>query len=177
MEEKKIQEKKLEAVAFLKDRFEKVQDYFFTDYRGLTVSQITELRGKLREKGAEYRVVKNNYAKIAFGQLEHQGLEDYLVGPTAIALAGDDSGAVAKVLLEFEKDSPMEVKGGLIAGDLFDIEQVKAYSKLPGREQLVAMLMGTMQAPLQNFVFACNGITTKLVRTMQAVADKKQAES
>jgi len=173
MSEKKIQPKKVEAVAALKESFGRVKDFFFTDYRGLTVEQITELRSKLREHNAEYKVVKNNFAKIAFREMEGDDVDEFLVGPTAVALALDESGPVAKTLLKFAEDAPIEVKGGLIAGDVYDTAKVEAYSKLPTRIELIQKLMGTMNAPAQNFVYVLNGVTTKLVRTLQAVADQK----
>jgi large subunit ribosomal protein L10 len=169
----KINKTKEDAVSSIKGSFQGVKDYIFTDYRGLTVAQITTLRGKLRDLNADYHVVKNNYAKIAFKDLELQGVDPYLVGPTAIALTRGDSAAVAKELFGLSKDWTMSVKGGLIDGTVFDAKQVDAYSKLPSRAELLAKLMGTMNAPLQNFVYALNGVTTKLVRTLQAVADQK----
>ena len=172
----KVTEAKTEAVDQIKNWFEESQDYIFTDYRGLTVQQITELRSKLREKSADYRVIKNRFAKIALSQLGLPEVDEYLTGPTAVALASDDSGPVAKELLDAGQDWPVVVKGAIIAGGVYDAEQVKAYSKLPGRMELLAMLMGTMNAPLQNLAYALNGVTTKLVRTVQAIADKK-AES
>jgi large subunit ribosomal protein L10 len=172
----KIQQHKVEALEALKTMFTENKDFIFTDYRGLSVDQITRLRGKLRERQAEYRVVKNRYAKLAFQQLEMPDVADLLVGPTAIALMQDDSSAVAKVLYDFAKEAPVGVKGAIVDGQVFDAAQAEAFSKLPGRDQLLAMLMSTMNAPLQNLVYALNGITTKLVRTLQAVADKKAAE-
>jgi len=173
LEGKKIQQYKLDAVIELKERFGDVQDFIFTDYRGLNVEQITELRNKLREQNAEYKVVKNRFAKIAFHELEHEGVDDFLFGPTAIALSGEDSSPVAKTLVNMAKDLPLKVKGGLISGSVFTSDQVEAFSMLPTKEELYAKLMATMNAPLQNLVYVINGVTQKLVRTLQAVADKK----
>lgn len=173
----KIQPAKLEAVKSLVDQFAGSTGFFFADYRGLTVAQITELRGKLREQKAEFHVVKNNFARIAFREMKEQdGVSDLLTGPTAVTITRDESGVVAKTLLDFTKESPLQVKGGLVDGMLFDQNQVEAYSKLPGKKELLQMLMGTMNAPMQNFVYALNGIATKLVRTMAAVAEKKGQE-
>ena len=160
----------------LQDLFENSRDYIFTDYRGLSVSQITELRTKLREENATYRVVKNRYAKIALKNLEMPQVDEILIGPTAVALPKDESGAVAKVLVEFSKDNPVEIKGGIIDGQVFDASQMEAYSKLPTKDELLAKLMGTMNAPLQHLAYAINGVPSKLVRTLQAVADKKNEE-
>jgi large subunit ribosomal protein L10 len=172
----KVQQHKVDSLEAIKSKFSENKDFIFTDYRGLSVEQITLLRGKLREKEAEYRVVKNRYAKLAFQQLEMPDVSDLLVGPTALALLKDDASAVAKILFDFSKDAPVSVKGAIVDGRLFDGTQTEALSKLPSRDQLLALLMRTMQAPLQNLVYAMNGTAQKLVRVLQAVADKKQAE-
>lgn len=169
----KVQNHKVEAVDALKEEFKDVNDYIFTNYRGMTVSQITELRGKLRENDAVYKVVKNRFAKIALSQMEQPAVDQHLTGPTAVALAKGESGPVAKALFELAKDFPLEIKGGIINGDVYDAAEVEAYSKLPTRDELIAKLMGTMKAPVQNVVYALDAIPTKLVRTLQAVADQK----
>jgi large subunit ribosomal protein L10 len=173
---RKLQQYKIDAVNALKEQFEGSKDYIFTDYRGLTVEQITQLREKLREQNAEYRVVKNRFAKIALKEMHYDNLEEYLVGPTAVALSKDESGPIAKTLFDFGKDAPLEVKGGIIDGQVFTFEDVEAYSKLPTRDELLAKLMGTMNAPVQNLASVLQQIPSKLVRTLQAVADAKQGE-
>jgi large subunit ribosomal protein L10 len=172
----RITEEKKGFVKNLEDLFEESKDYIFTDYRGLTVAQISHLRTKLREENATFRVVKNRYAKIALKNLEMPQVDDMLIGPTAVALPKDESGSVAKVLVEFGKDAPVEIKGGIIDGKVFDAKQMEAYSKLPTRDELIAKLMGTINAPLQHLAYAINGIPSKLVRTLKAVADKKGGE-
>jgi large subunit ribosomal protein L10 len=172
----KVQQHKVDALESIKEKFSQSKDFIFADYRGLTVDQITDLRAKLREKEAEFRVVKNRYAKLALKQLEMPDVSSFLVGPTALALLNDDAGAIAKILFDYGKDAPVEVKGAIIDGQVFDGSQTEALSKLPTRDQLIAMLMSAMNAPLQNFVYAINGVTTKLVRVLQAVADKKAEE-
>lgn len=170
----KIQPDKVAAINELKEEFEGVENFIFTDYRGLTVEQITELRNKLREQGSKYRVVKNRFAKIALRELEKPEVGDLLVGPTAVVVSGEEAGAAAKELFAFAKDAPVEVKGGIIGSEVFDSEQMKAYSKLPTKPELIAKLMGTMNAPIQNFVYVLNAVPEKFVRTLQAVADSKE---
>lgn len=142
---------KEDAVKALKDEFQGYNGFIFTDYRGMTVAQITELRNALRKNDAAYRVVKNRYAKIAFKDLGKTGAEDQMVGPTAVALAkGDESNVVAKAIFEAIKNgAPIEVKGAIIDGDVMDAASVEALSKLPTRLELIASLMGTMKAPVQ----------------------------
>ncbi len=176
MSEINVQQYKIDAVAELKKNFEEHRSFLFADYRGLSVAQISELRNTLRESGAEFHVVKNNFAKIAFTQIDHADVEPYLVGPTAIAYCGDEAGPVAKAMLKLAKEMPLELKGGLLDGEVYDAGAVAEFSKLPTRLELIQMLMGTMQAPLQNVVYVLNGVTTKLVRTLAAVQEKKAAE-
>jgi large subunit ribosomal protein L10 len=160
---KKMQAAKTTAIADIKARFESAEDYIFTEYRGLTVEQITNLRRQLRETGCSYKVVKNNFARIAFEELKKSDVSNYLSGPTAVALVGAESGPAAKILFSFAKETPaLKIKGALIGGELFDAKKTEEYSKLPGKKELISMLMSVMQAT-----------TTKLAATLQAVADKK----
>ncbi len=160
---KKLQATKIAAIADIKTRFESVSDYIFTEYRGLTVAQITALRRLLREKGCTYKVVKNNFARIAFEEMKAANVSSYLMGPTAVALAGEESNTVAKILFDFSKDAPaLVIKGGLIGGEIYDSAKIAAFSKLPGKKELISMLMSVM-----------NATTSKLARTLQAVADQK----
>jgi large subunit ribosomal protein L10 len=175
---KKIQEAKTASVNELKEAFGVSEDFIFTNYRGLTVEQITNLRKELRAKGAVYKVVKNNFARLAFEQLgASSGVVDYLVGPTAVAIAPKDANEVAKILYAFTKEAPaLNVKGGLVGKSIYDAAQVEAFSKLPGRLELISMLMSVMNGPARNLAAALNDIPARLVRTVKAVADKK-AES
>lgn len=160
---KKTQPSKVEAIEAVGAKIAASSDFIFTDYRGLTVEQITALRRQLREKGCSYKVVKNNFARIAFENMKKADVANYLVGPTAVALAGEESGSVAKVLFEFAKENPaLVIKGALIGGEVYDAAKTEAYSKLPGKKELISMLMSAMQAT-----------TTKLAATLKAVADKK----
>lgn len=171
----KINQDKITSVEYVKSRFADSPDLVFTDYRGLTVEQITNLRRKLREKGAEYRVMKNKRVRIALEQLELPDASEYLVGPTAVAISRTESGPVVKELLSLGKDAPLSLKGAIIDGRLFNASEVVEFSKLPTRDELIAKLMGTMKAPAQNLAAVLNAVPQKLVRTLQAVADQKQA--
>ena len=170
----KIQPYKTEGIQKIKELIESNQNVIFTDFRGLNVAQITDLRRSLQEKESEYRVVKNSYARLALRELGFQFEEDFLIDPTALALVKTDIGPISKVLFDFTKDSTLKIKGGLIEGKVVSSTDVEAISKLPGRDELYAMLMGTMNAPLTNMVYAMNGVITKLVRTVQAVAESKE---
>lgn len=171
----RINDEKKGAVNSLKELLQESSDFIFTNYRGLTVSQITELREKLREEDASFRVVKNRFAKIALKDMEQPEVDGFLTGPTAIALPKKEAGPVAKILVEFGKENPVEIKGGIINSRVFTEKEVEEFSKLPTRDELIAKLMGTMNAPIQNFVYTLNAVPQKLVRVLQAVADQKKA--
>jgi len=174
---KKIQENKTKAIGELKESLGCAKDFIFTDYRGLTVEQITSLRKQLRVKNVEYKVVKNNYARIAFEQLSAPDVSSYLVGPTAVAITPKDPNEVAKIFFEFLKEVPnLKVKGALIDGTVYDTAKTEAFSKLPGRLELISMLMSVMNGPARSLAAALNDVPSRLVRTVKAVADKK-AES
>ena len=174
---KKIQESKTKAIGELKDTLSNAKDFIFTDYRGLTVEQITNLRKQLRVKEVEYKVVKNNFAKIAFDQLSAPDVSSYLVGPTAVAISPKDPNEVAKILYDFLKEVPaLKVKGALISDTIYNAVQTEAFSKLPGRLELISMLMSVMNGPARSLAAALNDVPARLVRTIKAVADKK-AES
>jgi large subunit ribosomal protein L10 len=172
---KKIQDAKVASINEAKEAFSVSQDFIFTDYRGLTVEQITNLRKQLRNKGAQYKVVKNHFARIAFEQLSAPSeVASYLKGPTAIAIAPNDANEVAKVLFDFTKEAPvLQIKGGLVGADVYDNKQMEAFSKLPSRLELISMLMSVMNAPARNLAAALNDIPSRLVRTVKAIADKK----
>ena len=171
---KKIQDSKVTSINELKEIFEKSTDFIFADYRGLTVEQITALRKQLRDKEAQFKVVKNNFARLAFEELSAPDVSEHLVGPTAIAITPKDSNEVAKIILEFAKEVPaLQLKGGLIGLSVYSHQQMEDFSKLPGKMELISMLMSVMNGPTRNLMSALNDIPSRLVRTLQAVADKK----
>ncbi len=166
MEEYKahVNKAKEDAVAALREEFSGYDGYIFTDYRGMTVDQLTQIRKSLRKDDAAYRVVKNRYAKIALQNLNKNGAEDQMVGPTAVALVkGDTANTVAKVLYAAQKDGTnIQVKGALLGGEVLSADQIEAISKLPTKLELIASLMGTMKAPVQ-----------KLAATLLAYVESK----
>lgn len=156
---------KVDAVKEMTKEFTKFDGYIFADYRGMSVEQVTDLRNQLRKQEAEFRVVKNRFAKIALNDLGHKGTDSNFTGPTAVALTkGEDaSNLVSKILFDVARTTSLQIKGAYLDGALFDVDAIAAYSKLPTRSDLISMLMGTIKAPL-----------SKLARTLQAVADGKQ---
>jgi large subunit ribosomal protein L10 len=171
---KKIQDGKTRAIGELKEALGVSKDFIFTDYRGLTVEQITALRKQLHAKETRYKVVKNNFARIAFEQLSAPDVSGCLTGPTAVAIAPKDSNEAARVLFEFAKETPaLRIKGALVGGSVYDAAQTEAFSKLPGKLELISMLMSVMSGPARNLVVALNDVPVRLARVIKAVADKK----
>ena len=163
---KKLQPAKTAAIEEAKKVFAEYSDFIFTNYRGLTVEQITTLRDKLREKDVPLKVIKNNFAKVAFDEMKVENVADYLTGPTAIAMVKDDPNETAKILFDFAKDVPaLEIKGGYVSKEIYDTAKLEAISKVPGKKQLIAMFMSALNGPVQ-----------KLAATLQALADKKSSE-
>jgi large subunit ribosomal protein L10 len=144
------------------------------EYRGLTVAQMTALRRRARESQIYVRVIKNNLARRAVQGSEHECLSDKFVGPLALA-AGNDAVALAKLLTEFAKDNEdLRVTAAAMNGRLVTDAELEILAKLPAREQLLAMLLGTMQAPIRTFVQLLNEVPSKFVRTLAAVRDAKE---
>jgi large subunit ribosomal protein L10 len=171
---KKMQDAKVSAINELKEAFSESEDFIFADYRGLTVDQITSLRKQLRAKGARFNVVKNNIARIAFEQLSAPDVSAYLTGPTAVAISPKDANEVAKLLFGFIREAPvLGIKGGLVGKAVYDAAQVEAFSRLPGRLELIAMLMSVMNGPVRNLAAALNDVPARLVRTIKAIGDQK----
>ncbi len=162
----KPQPAKTAAIEEAKKVLSDYENFIFVDYRGLTVEQITKLRAGLREKNAQLKVFKNNFAKVAFDELKNDEVAQYLSGPTAIALVKEDANESAKVLFDFAKDTPaLVIKGAWVENEIYDAAKIEALSKLPGRKQLIAMLMS-----------AINGPARKLAATLQAYAEKLEKE-
>jgi len=138
-----------------------------TDYRGLNVAQVTELRRKLREAGIEFKVLKNTLIRRATANAELTELDSVLTGPTAVAFGKDDVVAPAKILSEFAKQNDaLKIKGGVVEGRVVGFDEIKALADLPSREGLLSMLLSVLQAPIRNFALA-----------VKAVAEKKEAEA
>ena len=151
------------------------QTAIVAEYRGLTVEQMTDLRRQARESGVFFQVVKNTLARRALQGSDFECLDEHLLGPLALA-ASQDPVAAAKVLAKFDKSNDaFSIKVGAMSGSLLSLEEINALAKLPGREELLATLLGTLQAPITKFVQTLNEVPSKFVRTLAAVNDAKQA--
>lgn len=167
---------RVEEVKRLKERLREAKSLILTDYRGLTVAQITELRRVLRESQAEYRIVKNSLTQRAAHELGFQDLDQYLQGPTAVAFTSGDLVATAKLLTAFSKKIPvLQVKAGLVDGRVLPREEILAMAELPPREVMLARLMGLMMAPLRGLGVVFSGSLRGVVVGLDQVRQKKEA--
>ena len=146
------------------------------EYRGLTVTQMTELRAKARAQGVYMRVVKNTLARKAVAGTAFECIGPSLKGPLVLAFSKDDPGAAARVVKAFAKDNDKLVATLVsLGGQLLPAKDIDRVASLPTREQALAMLMGVMKAPIQKLVGTLNAAPSKLVRTLAAVRDRQQA--
>jgi large subunit ribosomal protein L10 len=153
-----IETKKL-IVDEITDKLKSSKTAVVVDYRGLTVAQVTELRKQLRDAGVEFKVYKNTMTRRAAEAADLAGLNDALTGPNAIAFSADDVVAPAKILNDFAKQNDaLEIKAGVIEGNIATVEDVKALADLPSREGLLSMLLSVLQAPIRNLALAAKAV-------------------
>lgn len=154
----------------------KAQSVVAAEYRGLTVTKMTELRAKARAQGVYMRVVKNTLARRAVAGTAFENIGPVLKGPLVLAFSKDDPGAAARVIKAFSKDNDKLVATAVsLGGQLLSGKDIDRVASLPTRDQAYAMLMGVMKAPIQKLVGTLNAAPSKLVRTLAAVRDQKQA--
>ncbi|MGB4661851.1 MAG: 50S ribosomal protein L10 [Mobilitalea sp.] len=155
-------ELKQPVVVEIKGYVENAKAAVLVDYRGLTVSQDTELRKKLREAGVVYKVYKNTMLKMAFKGTEFEALSNDLEGPTAVAFGMDDATSAARVLADCVKTMrKLEFKAGVVEGTYYDANGVQIIATIPSREVLISKLLGSLQSPITNFARVLNQISEK----------------
>ena len=173
-----IRPEKAGKVAELKDLLSSSKGAVLVDYCGLTVAEDTELRSKMREAGVKYMVAKNTFIRIAAKEAGVEGLDSYLEHNTAVAFSAEDPVAPAKILNDFSKDHKApEIKAGILDGKVIALDEVKALAELPSRDELLAKLVGSMQAPISGLVNVLQGTIRNFVYTLEAVRQKKEQES
>lgn len=149
---------------------------FVSEYRGMSVGQLAELRGPLREAGAEHKVYKNTLARLAARQAGVEALVEHLGGPTALTFVTGDSVAAAKALTETAKTMPaLVVKGGVLGGSPMSADDVKALADLPSREELLARFAGALQAPLVKTAGLLQALPRNFAYGLSALIDKRAA--
>lgn len=167
---------KAQVIAELAAKLASAKATYVADYRGLNVEQVNDLRGKLRNAGAEYQVVKNTLLHLAAKDTPQACLDPFLAGPTALAIAAGDPVAPAKVLSDFAKaNAKFELKGGALEGRVLSVAEIVALADLPSREVLLAKMLGSMSAPATNFVGVLAAVPRSLVQVLAAIQDQKAA--
>jgi large subunit ribosomal protein L10 len=171
---------KQEMVTALATRLRRASTIYVTDFTGLDVAKITQLRRRLRQSGGgegggtDFVVVKNTLARRALADAQVQGLEAHLAGPTGLVLAGADPIAAAKVLADFAKEfEKPAIKVGLVDGKTVTPELVKRLASLPTKHELLAQLGGALQAPMAGFLGAMNGLLMKMVGALEALRNQR----
>jgi large subunit ribosomal protein L10 len=168
-------EDKKKFVEQLRERMQKSKVVIVTDFKGLDVGKLTELRQKLREANVEYQVIKNTMLRRASEGTGVEPIKDYFKGPSAIAISYDDPVAPAKVLTDFAKtNDKLEIKIGVINGKLMDPSGIKALSSLPSREQLLGQVLSAMIAVPTSLVRALNDVPRRMVTVLQAIKESKE---
>lgn len=169
-------EEKAQVVAEIKEKLQSSSGVVLADYRGLTVSQVTQLRSQLREAGVEYRVLKNTMVRRAAHEVGIEGLDSFLEGPTAVAFSVDPV-APAKVLADFAKTTKnFAIKAGVVEGKVVDQAGIIALASLPSREVLLAQVLRGMQAPLTGMANVLQGPIRKMGYALEEVRKLKAAQ-
>lgn len=168
-------EKEVELTG-LKERFSRSAAAILVEYRGLKVSEMTELRRKFTDSGVEFKVVKNRLAKLAMAGTPMEVLAPFLTGPLGIATVDRDPVAPAKILKDFVKaNERCKVRSGFLKPDrLLTVAQVDALASVPSKEESLSKLLGSMQAPIRNMACVLAAIPRSLVNVLSAVRDQKE---
>ncbi len=174
MAEKTISETKIGKVKFLEAKFAGAKAAVLSDYCGLNVQEISDLRGMLRKADVELHVVKNTLARRAVESTHLKPLAEYVKGPTAIALTIDDAVGMAKVLADYARKEPkLDIRAGIVEGRVLTAEQIAQVAELPSREVLLAQMLGAMQNPLSGLVGVLHGVLRQLLYALVAIKEAK----
>ncbi len=168
-------DEKERIVAEIKQDLEMSDSVIVTDYKGLDVETITNLRSNIKKVGGRYRVIKNALLRRAIQDTDAASIDPLLVGPTAIATMKGDVVSLAKALVEFSKDNEnLKLKGGILAGRPISPDDIKNIASLPGREVLIGRMMGTLNAPMAGLVGVLIALIQRFVFVLRAIEQKKQ---
>src|ERR1700722_8084204 len=166
-------EQKTAVVDEIAEQIGSAEAIFAVDYRGITVAQVADLRAKLRDADARFRVVKNSLSERAADKAGAEQLKPMLIGPTALALVHGDAALAAKALNETARRlNLLEFKGGLLGGDLLSADDVRSIARLPSRDVLNAQLVGTIAAPLTGLARGLNALIVGIAIQLKAIADQ-----
>ena len=167
---------KTEKIEAIKSKIEKAQVAVITEYKGLTVEEITNLRRDIQKEGGDYMVTKNTLTKIAIKGTPYEALAEKMTGPVALAFGFKDPVAPAKAVKNFiEKAKKGEIIGAVLDGKLLSVEETKALANLPSKEELYAKILGSINSPASGIANSLNAVMSQLTRAMAAVRDQKAA--
>ena len=167
---------KEEKISQMKEKIEKAKVAIVTDYKGLSVEEITKLRRSIQKEDGDYMVTKNTLAKIAIKGTEYEVLADALTGPVAIAFGFDDQVAPAKALAKFIKETKKgEILAAAMDGKLLSASEAKALANLPSKHEIIAKMLGCINSPASGIANSINAVMSSLTRAMAAVRDQKSA--
>jgi large subunit ribosomal protein L10 len=168
-------QQKQEAVERLAEKLGKASAFYLTDFVGLSVKRITDLRARLRREGGEYLVVKNTLAERALEGLDVPGIAEFFRGPTGLVIAPDDPVAPIRALADFarEHDNRPAIKAGVVERRPLRAAEVERLARLPGRDQLLAQLAGALQAPLSEFVFVLQAKLQEMAGLLDALREER----
>lgn len=165
---------KAEIISAVRDRFAKAKVAVLTDYLGLDVEKLTELRVKLRGVKADYKVIKNTLASKAAEGTPLEGLKEHFSGPVGVAISYDSSLSILKILTEFaKKEDKLKLKAGVVENKIADLKELRALADLPPRDVLLAKFMGSLKSPLYGLAGSLNGIMLKFVYALNSVKEQK----
>jgi large subunit ribosomal protein L10 len=171
--EREPRAEKVSVVDDVRERFEDAEAVLITEYRGLSVSEIAELRSALRDAGTTYKIYKNTLVRLAIEDNAPDGMHQMLVGPTALAFVEKDPSAAAKALKTFASNNDaLVIKGAILSGGLLDEAQVRELAELPSRDELLASIAGGLAAPLQSIASMMNNLLSEVSGLLQALSDK-----
>ena len=169
-------EQKSAAIAEIATRIEQSEAIFAVDYRGITVAQVAELRAKLRENDATFKVVKNSLTERAADQVGAENLKEFLAGPTALTFVRGDVAVAAKAVADYARATQLlPFKGGIMEGGAIDAEQIRSLSRLPSRQVLYGQLVGVVASPIGGLVRSLGGLIGGLAVALGQVQEKKQS--
>lgn len=169
-------DQKAAAVAEIADQIKESDAVFAVDYRGISVTQIADVRAKLRDADATFRVVKNSLTERAADEAGMEDLKELLTGPTALTFVRGDAAGAAKAIATFNKETQLlEFKGGVINGETFEVAEIKAIAKLPARDVLYGQLVGVVAAPLTGLARGLGGLLGGLAVALGQVQQKKES--
>ena len=169
-------DQKAVAIAEIASHIDEADAIFAVDYRGISVAQVAELRARLRETDATFKVVKNSLTERAADQVGAESLKDFLSGPTALTFVRGDVATAAKAIADYARATQLlPFKGGLMEGEELDVEQIRSLSRLPSREVLYGQLVGVVASPISGLVRSLGGLLGGLAVALGQVREKKEA--